>query len=334
MHKSTEASALSISPEAELQLSEAALRSIFSIMAEGLVVQQSDGRIIDANPAAEEILGLSRDEMLGRASIDPRWRSIHEDGTPFPGESHPAMVTLRTGQALRNQIMGVEDPRRGLRWISINSTPISGHTAGSTDAAVATTFTDITERRQLEDQVVQLALHDPLTGLPNRRLLDDHVRQAMASGGPGGARSALLLIDLDDFKVVNDRFGHEVGDQLLIEVAQRMRACIRAGETVARFGGDEFVVVVGDLEGDQAATMRCSGAVAERIRHALSQPYQLDIAVDAGGRVEHRSTASIGVALFGGEPSPPAEVLKLADAAMYVAKRGGGNRVCFSESTA
>ncbi|MDO8788171.1 MAG: PAS domain S-box protein [Sulfuritalea sp.] len=128
---------------------EAQLRSIFLSMAEGVVFQTADGRLIEANPAAEEILGLSRDELLRRTSYDPRWQSIHEDGTPFPGDEHPTMVTLKTGKPLRNQVMGIRVPTGGLRWISINSMPINSGEDGRPEAVVAT-FTDITERRRFE----------------------------------------------------------------------------------------------------------------------------------------------------------------------------------------
>jgi PAS domain S-box-containing protein len=132
-----------------LRQHEELLRSIFLAMAEGVVFQTADGQLIEANPAAEEILGLSRDELMDRTSYDPRWQAIHEDGTPYPGDEHPTMVTLRTGKPLRNQVMGVRVPAGGLRWVSINSMPITRNADGIADAVVAT-FTDITERRQSE----------------------------------------------------------------------------------------------------------------------------------------------------------------------------------------
>ena len=132
--------------------SEARLRSIFSSLADGVTVQTNTGAIVDANVAAEAILGLSRDQLLGRASLDPEWQAVHADGTPFPGEDHPAMVTLRTGQPIRNQVMGVLVPDQGLRWININSQPIAND-GGLSSVAVVTTFTDITTTRALETQV-------------------------------------------------------------------------------------------------------------------------------------------------------------------------------------
>jgi len=135
--------------ETALANSERRLHSIFSAMAEGLVFQGTDGRIIEANPAAETVLGLSRDELLARTSADPRWQTIHEDGTPYPGDTHPVMVTLRTGQAQRNQIMGVFHPDRGMRWISINSSPVPGNHPAILQGVVAT-FVDVTDLKKGE----------------------------------------------------------------------------------------------------------------------------------------------------------------------------------------
>lgn len=125
------------------------LKSVFAAMSEGVVIQGQGGNILDVNSAALSILGLSRDELMGRTSVDPRWQSVHADGSAFPGSDHPAMVTLRTGQPVHEQVMGVADPKRGLRWISINSDPVWGDEGTSPKAAVAT-FVDITERRNLE----------------------------------------------------------------------------------------------------------------------------------------------------------------------------------------
>jgi PAS domain S-box-containing protein len=126
---------------------DAQLRSIVLAMSEGVVFQTADGRMSEVNQAAQEILGLSRDQLLGTTSHDPHWGAIHEDGTPFPGDEHPSMVTLKTGRPVRNQVMGVQVPATGLRWISISTTPINSGADGLPEAVV-TTFTDITERRR------------------------------------------------------------------------------------------------------------------------------------------------------------------------------------------
>jgi PAS domain S-box-containing protein len=147
--------------EAQLRESEERLRSLFFAMAEGLVVQEADGRVIDVNPAAEQILGLSRDEMLGRTSADVRWQAIREDGTAFPSAEHPAMVTLRSGQAQRAIVMGITAPNRGagdVRWININAQPAPGKDP-TTPRTVITTFTDITETRAAQAELARHRQH-------------------------------------------------------------------------------------------------------------------------------------------------------------------------------
>ncbi len=139
------------------RVTQARLQSTFAAMIEGITVQTCTGEIIDANAAAEEILGLTRDQLLGRASLDPEWQSVHEDGLPFPGIDHPAMVTLRTGQPIRGQIMGVQAPGRGTRWITINSQPVPND-GSEGSAAVVTTFVDITERRMLDARLASESL--------------------------------------------------------------------------------------------------------------------------------------------------------------------------------
>lgn len=134
---------------AALAANERRLEGIFASMSEGLVVHGPDGRVVDANPAAEHLLGLSRDELLGRSPMDPRWKAHREDGTPLDGHEHPAMRALTSGRPLRDQVMGVESPRRGPRWISVNASPIVGD-AGAAPVGVVATFVDITERRELE----------------------------------------------------------------------------------------------------------------------------------------------------------------------------------------
>lgn len=133
-----------------LQQSETRYQGMVEAMAEGMVVQDKDGQIVNANPAAETILGLTLDQMKGLTSMDPRWGAIREDGSPFPGEEHPAMIALRSGQVVRNQMMGIDDPNTDRRWISINSVPLYLHQHERPDAAL-TTFTDVTERKHLED---------------------------------------------------------------------------------------------------------------------------------------------------------------------------------------
>ena len=191
---------------------------------------------------------------------------------------------------------------------------------------------DITEWKRMEEHVRHLAFYDALTGLPNRRLLNDRLSQAMAASKRSGRYGALMFLDLDNFKPLNDTHGHEAGDLLLIEVADRLRACVREADTVARFGGDEFVVMVGELERDnpEESADRVL-AVAEKIRVALARPYVLSVPREGHDPlpVEHQCTASIGVAMFVNHELEAAEILKRADMAMYQAKESGRNTTRF-----
>jgi len=188
---------------------------------------------------------------------------------------------------------------------------------------------DITQRKQMEDQIRQLAFHDALTNLPNRRLLSDRLGQAVAASKRSGCYGALMLLDLDNFKPLNDMSGHEVGDLLLIEVADRLRTCVREVDTVARFGGDEFVVIVSELDADKTETAAQAHKIADKIRGALARPYVLKVPGDGNGgaTVEHRCTVSIGVALFGKDDTKQDDLLKWADNAMYQAKEAGRNLI-------
>ena len=198
---------------------------------------------------------------------------------------------------------------------------------------------EITERKQMQDQVRQLAFYDPLTQLPNRRLLHDRLSQAMTTSKRTGCHGALMILDLDNFKPLNDAHGHLVGDLLLIEVARRLTTCVREMDTVARFGGDEFVVMLSELAHDKAASVSQAGFIAEDIRLSLSAPYRLEVRDDASPdatsshTVEHRCTASIGVLVFLGAEMSQSDVLKRADASMYQAKDAGRNLVRMNSSS-
>ena len=210
-------------------------------------------------------------------------------------------------------------------------------------------FRDITERKKAEEQVRNLAFYDSLTQLANRRLLTDRLGQAMAASKRSGRYGAVMFLDLDNFKPLNDKHGHEVGDLLLIEVAHRITSCVRKMDTVARFGGDEFVVMLGELVANKELSAGQAAGVAEKIRVALAEPYLLQRNFcplpapgehghlpqppgDEGGLaspVEHHCTSSIGVVLFSDNQAGQEDILKWADMAMYQAKEAGRNRVSF-----
>lgn len=189
-------------------------------------------------------------------------------------------------------------------------------------------YDDITQRKLLEEQVRQLAFHDALTGLPNRRMLADRLSQTRLASQRNGQCAALILLDLDNFKSLNDTRGHEAGDLLLLEVAGRLQSCVRAIDTVARLGGDEFVLLLSDLNEEQTTSMAQAALVAEKVRFKLSQPYLI---TSVAGTIEHHCTASIGVTVFVGDQLSQDEILKCADKAMYLAKGKGRNQVHFCD---
>jgi diguanylate cyclase (GGDEF)-like protein len=180
---------------------------------------------------------------------------------------------------------------------------------------------NITERKLAEEETAHLALHDPLTGLPNRRLLWDRLEHALSRTAREGTAVAVLYLDLEGFKAVNDSLGHEAGDRLLVAVAGRLRGCLRGADTASRLGGDEFVVVLEGVRGEGEAL-----ALAERIARVLGKPYPV-------GGAERTLTASIGVALSAHpHREDPEELVRSADLAMYRSKREGKGRVSLHEA--
>ncbi len=198
------------------------------------------------------------------------------------------------------------------------------------------THTDITERKNMEVRVQNFAFYDTLTQLPNRRLLGDRLANAISSSKRSGYFGAVMFIDLDNFKPINDTHGHQTGDLLLIEVANRLKGCIREVDTVARLGGDEFVVILSGLSLDKAESVLETKLVAQKILETLSKPYLLTV-THAGHKdkaIAHNCTASIGAVVFVKDHTSQVDLIKWADAAMYKAKDGGGNSVRFNDDSA
>ncbi|MRR09518.1 EAL domain-containing protein, partial [bacterium] len=183
-------------------------------------------------------------------------------------------------------------------------------------------LTDISQRKAAEQEIEYLAFYDPLTRLPNRRLLMERLHQALAASARHEKRGALLFIDLDNFKVLNDTLGHDKGDILLQQVARRLSACVREGDSVARLGGDEFVLMLEDLSGDATEAATQAERIGEKIIAALNQPYRL-------ADHDFHNTPSIGVTLFFGHQVSVDELMKYADLAMYEAKKAGRNTLRF-----
>ena len=190
------------------------------------------------------------------------------------------------------------------------------------EGGLVITYHDVTDLRRATAEIENLAFYDPLTGLPNRRLLLDRLGQSSVLAQRSGQLGALLFLDLDQFKALNDTLGHEVGDELLIQVAQRLCACVRVADTVARLGGDEFVVMLNDLGNRTEEAAQLAQRIGEKILASLAEPYQLQ------GH-EHQSHCSIGATVFGSSLQSATEVLKQADIAMYQVKARRGNGLCF-----
>ena len=265
------------------------------------------------SPRVLEVLGYSAEHLCANPML---WaESVHSDDRAVVAT---AIESFRRGTPFRVEYR-LKNARGTWLWLfdrSIGSRQEDG------DFIVEGLAMDITDRKIAEERIQSLAFSDPLTGLPNRRLLLDRLQQAMAVSTRRHRQGALLLIDLDNFKTLNDTLGHHQGDLLLQEVALRLGHCIREGDTVARLGGDEFVVMLEDLSANPLEAATQAELVAEKIFQALNQPYELK------GFNRH-STPSIGITLFGDESRDTDEILKRADLAMYQAKAAGRNTLRF-----
>jgi diguanylate cyclase (GGDEF)-like protein len=219
------------------------------------------------------------------------------------------MWLLQTPQGSHEQIQ----PDGRIIEITERPTPTGG---------VVIVYEDVTTLRRASAEIEQLAFYDPLTGLPNRRLLADRLQQAVHASLRSGRRGALLFLDLDHFKILNDTQGHDIGDQLLMQVAQRLQTCVRDTDTVARLGGDEFVVMLQDLSRNTTDAALQVKLVGDNLLATLNKPYDL-------GSSDYRSSCSVGATLFGDTLVPSADLLKQADIAMYQVKNAGRNALCF-----
>ena len=266
-----------------------------------------------ANSAAVTLFGAkSVQDVVGQKITD--W--VHQD---FKQEASERVASLNT--------LGATAPRIWRKILRADGTAFDAEIeaiaiAFDNQPAILASIHDVTERREAEEKIRNLAFHDPLTKLPNRRLLLDRLTHAVAASTRSDRYTALIFIDLDKFKAINDDFGHDIGDLLLQEVAQRLIACVRDVDTVARLGGDEFIVMLEALSDNRDEAGMQAEVIGKKILAALSAPYQLN------GQT-HRSSSSIGATLFSKFEGTADELLKRADLAMYQAKAAGRNTLSF-----
>ncbi len=289
--------------------------------ANGIVITDIDGKIEWANKAYSKLSGYSEEESIGLNPRDLVNSRIHDE----------AFFKSLWNTILSNKVWHGEVTNRNkdgsLYQEEMTITPMTDD-KGNIEHFVAVKQ-DITERKKMEELINQYAFYDTLTKLPNRRLLSDRFSQAQAVSKRSGKYGALLFLDLDNFKPLNDKYGHKVGDLLLVEVSHRIMASVRESDTSARFGGDEFVVLLSELSSDKAESSKESKIIAEKIRISLAQPYFLSVESEINERkvVEHYCTSSIGVTLFLGYEDDEGEVIKRADIAMYKAKESGRDNI-------
>lgn len=280
---------------------------------DGMFITDANKVILRVNSAFIKITGYTLEEAVGKTHelfsadsqdkhlYDSMWDSIEHTGAwegevwgkRKGGEVYPARLILST---VKNA--------EGI---------VTNYVAA---------LTDITASKAASDEIKNLAFFNPLTKLPNRRLLMDRLKQALVSSSRSGNKGALLFLDLDRFKTLNDTLGHDIGDLLLKQVAERLSNCVRAGDTIAHIGGDEFILLLEDLSADAIEAAAQAEAVSNKILNAISQQYQLDVH-------SYRSTASIGSVIFNGHDISLDELLKQADIAMYQAKDSGRNTLRF-----
>jgi diguanylate cyclase (GGDEF)-like protein/PAS domain S-box-containing protein len=295
-----------------LRLSEERYRTVFETSIDCVTISSlSNGKYLDVNNAFLTLLGFEYEEIIGRTSLDL-------DFWVVPETRDDIVRLLHRDSSLRDYRTRFRKRNGEMVWVLISASVIE--IEGT--SCVLSVMRDISDAKAAEEEIWNLAFYDALTRLPNRRLLLDRLSEALASSTRTERHRAMLFIDLDDFKTLNDTLGHQAGDRLLQEVSTRLAESVREYDTVARLGGDEFVVMLENLSivREEAATQ--AEIVGRKILSAIERPYMLD------GH-ECLSTSSVGITVFGYKPEGANEILQQADIAMYQAKAAGRNTLRF-----
>ncbi len=300
-----------------LRANEERFRSLVDLSSDWYWEQDAQFRFVSVDGGVSSKGSNFMTENLGKT----RWDIEALNMSPADWDHHRAV--LNAHESFRDLVIKRPDNEGRARWMSVSGSPIFD------DQGVFQGYRgvgrDITAQEQAAERINWLAFYDPLTELPNRRLLSEKLKKALLDLTRSGCCGALLFIDLDNFKTLNDTLGHDTGDLLLQQVAIRLVTCVRGADTVARQGGDEFVVILEGLDADESCAAAHAEAVGQKILSTLNEPYML------GGRA-HRSTPSIGITLFGRPGLLHDELLKQADLAMYQAKAAGRNTLRFFDA--
>ena len=307
-----QAEALLAEAQEALRLSEERYRTAFQMSLDAINLSRlSDGTYVDCNKAFLDTTGYAREEVIGHSSLELNiWENLADRDT---------LVEMLHQQGVCRNFEARFRKKNGEKLWGLMSASVIELEGAPCILSIAR---DISEVKTAQDEIRHLAFYDPLTELPNRRLLLERLRQTVTASKRSGRQRALLFIDLDNFKNLNDTLGHAVGDLLLKEVGERLTGCIRAVDTAARVGGDEFVVILEDLGKTSEEAAARAGSVAEKILSSITQPYVL-----AGH--ECRSTASMGITVFGDRNESSSAILQQADIAMYQAKAAGREAIRF-----
>lgn len=299
----------------ELQESAERFRSLTELSSDWYWEQDSNYRFRSFEGATAIESGIVGDQQVGKT----RWEIGASNMTEADWHAHRAVLQARL--TFHDLELCKTDAQGEEYWASLSGRPIfdtQGNFQGYRGIGRI-----ITEQKRAQDETQRMAFYDTLTGLPNRRALLARLPQAIASSKRSAQQGALLFVDLDNFKMINDTYGHHAGDQLLQHVARRLTENLRESDTVARFGGDEFVVILENLSGDIIDAARQAESLATKLLNSLNLPYTL-------GTTQHVNTPSIGIAMFGGSgDSSTDDLLKRADSALYQAKDAGRNTLCF-----
>jgi diguanylate cyclase (GGDEF)-like protein/PAS domain S-box-containing protein len=299
-----------LTAERALMASERLNRAIVGSLREGIVVVDLERRIVLANRAAAALCRMDAEEVRGARLDELPISILDRSGRPFRPDDFPQSRALR-GETVAGVLTQVVQRDGTSQWVEVDAVPLAEDGAAGPYGAVST-YRDVTARTERERRIRQEADTDPLTGLANRRRLERTLSAAVARAQGHERRVAVLMLDLDGFKAVNDRLGHAAGDATLREVGGRLRGVVRERDLVARVGGDEFVIVLTDVGGRSGATVDCR----ERVTAALAQPLEVE------GEPVHLS-AAVGTATSPDDGTDGAALLAHADRAMYANKRGG-----------